>query len=101
MRKPTFKNASRPTGLASIGFVAGCDIKRNKKIVGMIHPPSTFGGPRKGYEVWFMVNKAEHENCSWSWLTYSVDHLSLDDAKQSVKDCWKEINELDLREMEK
>jgi hypothetical protein len=100
MAKPTFKNDSRPTGLASVGFVAGCDIKRTKKVIGRIHAPSRFGGPSMGYEVWFMINKSAHENCTWSWITYSKNHKTLEDAKQSVRDSWADINQIDLREME-
>lgn len=100
MAKPTFKNDKRPQGLASVGFVAGSDIKIEKKIVGRIHPPSRFGGVRKGYEVWLMTNKREHEDCHWSWLAYSRNHKTLDEAKQSVRDSWKEISGLDLRSAE-
>lgn len=101
MSKPTFKNDSRPSGLASVGFLAGCDIKRTKKVVGRIIPPSRFGGPRKGYEVRLMTNKSANENCSWSWITFSKDHKTLEDAKQSVRDSWADINSIDLREIEK
>jgi len=54
-----------------------------------------------GYEVWFMINKSAHENCTWSWITYSKNHKTLEDAKQSVRDSWADINQIDLREMEK
>lgn len=100
MSKPTFKNDSRPNGLASVGFVAGCDIKRTKKVVGRIHAPSRFGGPRSGYEVWLMINKPANENCQWSWITFSRDHKTLEDAKQSVRNNWTDINAMDLREMQ-
>jgi len=98
--KPTFKNDPQPSGLASVGFVAGSDIKRSKKVIGRINPPSRFGGNRRGYEVWLMTNEPAHENCNWSWMTYSKDHKTLDDAKQSVRDNWLEINAIDLREMD-
>lgn len=58
-QKFTFKKYPRPTGLASVGFKRGGDIKLQKKICGF-YREKEWGQ----FEVWFAI-KSKEASCGW------------------------------------
>ena len=59
MKKFTFKKYPRPTGLASVGFKRGGDIKLQKRACGF-YREKEWGQ----FEIWFAV-KCQEAHCGW------------------------------------
>lgn len=82
MAKFTFKKHPRETGLASVAHPYPCvDVKMNGKVVGLITPPSAFGGDT--WRVRFMI-VAETERCGWAWATLKAHYASEQEARDYI-----------------
>lgn len=85
----TFKNDTPPTGLLSVGWKMGADIKYEKKICGHIYPPQHWS-KEDCYRVQLRV-KVQEDTIGWKNITLKVKLNSLEEAKQWCKDHWQNI----------
>lgn len=73
-RPPTlsFKRHPREKGLAAIGNQhPWVDIKLNKKVIGLIKPPTAFS-QHKGFKVMLRVTESANA-CGWKWVTLKYE----------------------------
>lgn len=81
----TFKKQKQETGLRSVGYpYASIDIKRYKKVIGMIDPPTW-------REDGWRVRLAVRDEKNWRWITLGKVCGSEEEARELAK---KAITEL-------
>jgi hypothetical protein len=87
----TFKNDTRPSGLAGVGFRKGANIKTNKRVVGRIDAPH-WATRETAYKVRLAILTPEND-CGWGWITLQYQGESLESTKEWVKANWPKIAE--------
>lgn len=99
----TFKLHPKENGLGGVGHPnQSCDVKLNKKIVGLIHAPSWMSTTQE-YSVSFTVkqNDPNITNCEWKWVKLKHKTATLDEMKEWLKANVDEItSKLELHEIE-
>ena len=83
MSKFTFKT-DHPTGMYRSFFSSQHYIKLKKKVVGMIG--DKFPHRIKLQVIKEDINKDGNPNCTWEWITLKGTYVSLDDAKEFLKE---------------
>jgi len=81
----TFKKQKKETGLRSVGYpYAAIDIKRDKKVIGMIDPPTW---RKDGWHVRLAVRNEP----GWGWLTLGKICGSEEEARELAKKAIPEL----------
>lgn len=82
----TFKKDTAPTGLARVGWAAGCDVKFKKLICGRIYPPNNWLKESQ-YKLALQVKDGD----TWKWVTLKARFNSLNEAKAWCNANWNQI----------
>ena len=81
MKKFTFKNQPKETGLASVGNPnPQTDVKFEKKLCGLISPPNWQSKGRL-YTIMLSIKNVD-SSTGWSWITFKKRTETLQEAKE-------------------
>jgi hypothetical protein len=95
----TFKRGPRPTGLNAVAHPhPDSDILLNRMVVGHI----SHSRQDNMWAVRFMIEKPEHENCSWSWITMKARFEREEQARAWINEKESQIQQkFELHPMER
>ena len=84
--KFTFKKYPVPSGLASVGFAHGADIKLKKKTCGF-YQESRYS---RNFHVWFAI-KEKQGNCDWKNIRLKVEFKNEEECRKWIQEHTSQI----------
>lgn len=87
MKKFTFKQHPRLTGLAGVAYAGKewVDIKLNNVIVGNLYKGGSLSQVQIRFKIWKKdIMEDGNPNCKWKWVTLKYNPESIIDAKNYI-----------------